>query len=174
MKKLITCGAAVLAVFCACDKNIEPEPAPLAPPAEVWLSASSGTSLTFSWTEVEDAVRYALRLDRSDDGSNVSQTSVTGTSHTFSGLETGTEYVFKVRAVASDDKLSSSYSEEYKALIPTRNPTIPMMIPTFPTAPTNSSGYPLTRTPTGWPLRSPEPRAAECTPPAAAAAVSFM
>ena len=68
MKKLITCGAAVLAVFCACDKNIEPEPAPLAPPAEVWLSASSGTSLTFSWTEVEDAVRYALRLDRSDDG----------------------------------------------------------------------------------------------------------
>ena len=116
MKKLITCGAAVLAVFCACDKNIEPEPTPLAPPAEVWLSASSGTSLTFSWTEVEDAVRYALRLDRSDDGSNVSQTSVTGTSHTFSGLETGTEYVFKVRAVASDDKLSSSYSEEYKAV----------------------------------------------------------
>ena len=116
MKKLMICGAVVLAMLCACKKNIEPEPAPLAPPAEVWLSASGETSLTFSWSEVGEAVRYAVRLDRGDDGSNVAQTSVAGTSHTFTGLVTGVEYVFKVRAVASDDKLSSSYSEEYRAV----------------------------------------------------------
>ena len=116
MKKLMICGAAALAMLCACNKNIEPEPTPLAPPAEVRLSASGETSLTFSWSEVGGAVRYAVRLDRSDDGSNAAQASVTGTSHTFTGLVTGVEYVFKVRAVASDDKLSSSYSEEYRAV----------------------------------------------------------
>ena len=91
MKKLMICGAVVLAMLCACKKNIEPEPAPLAPPAEVWLSASGETSLTFSWSEVGEAVRYAVRLDRGDDGSNVAQTSVAGTSHTFTGLVPGDE-----------------------------------------------------------------------------------
>lgn len=116
MKNIAILGALVLVAVSSCNKNVEPVAVPLDPPAKVWLSGSTATSLTFSWSEVEGAVRYVARLDRSDDGTNVAQPAVSSASCTFSGLEEGTSYVFKVRAVASDDKLSSEYSAECTAV----------------------------------------------------------
>lgn len=111
----MTLGVVAAFAVCACNKNVGPAQAPLDPPEKVWLSGCTATTLTFSWSEVEGAVRYAARLDRSDDGTNVSQPAVSTESCTFSGLEEGTAYVFKVRAVAADDKLSSVYSRECTA-----------------------------------------------------------
>ena len=52
-------------------------------------------SLTFSWTAVANATSYEVSLN------GVSKGSVTGTTYTATGLESGTEYLFGVKAVAT-------------------------------------------------------------------------
>ena len=52
-------------------------------------------SLTFSWAAVANATSYEVSLN------GVSKGSVTGTTYTATGLESGTEYLFGVKAVAT-------------------------------------------------------------------------
>ena len=103
--KLIT----LLLLLAACGK--EPAPRPVqAPgvPEEVVLTADTGTSLTFSWKNVEGAEKYAARLENAD-GSLFLQLNPVQTTVTYSDVVSGKTYVFKVRAIAGDQ--SSAYSE---------------------------------------------------------------
>ena len=111
IKQLFILSAAIALPLASCQENgTEPELTPLLPPEEIWLSDVSETSLTFSWTEVEGAVRYAARLEKTESGEYVSQTNTADTYYEFEGLETGVSYTFKVRAVAENDKLTSGFS----------------------------------------------------------------
>lgn len=114
-KLLVPVLAALLVAACQ-EKGTEPDTVPLLPPEEVWLSAVSDNSLTFSWTEVDGAVRYALRLELTSDGSLVLQTNTQESHYRFDGLEKEVSYTFKVRAVAEDDASSSEYSLEKVAV----------------------------------------------------------
>lgn len=114
-KLLVPVLAALLVAACQ-EKGTEPDAVPLLPPEEVWLSAVSDNSLTFSWTEVDGAVRYALRLELTSDGSLVLQTNTQESHYRFDGLEKEVSYTFKVRAVAEDDASSSEYSLEKVAV----------------------------------------------------------
>ena len=96
-------------VLAACSK--EPVETPVAVPAvpqNVALTANTGTSLTFAWSKVDGAIRYAARLEDAL-GKLVQQKNPTGTTVLFDELTKGETYVFKVRSVI--DGQSSAYSE---------------------------------------------------------------
>ena len=99
---------ALLFLLTSCSKEPAGEPMlTLTVPQDVTLTANTGTSLTFAWKKVEGASQYAARLEYSD-GKLVQQKNPSEPSAVFDGLKNGTEYLFKVRAVA--DKVSSGYS----------------------------------------------------------------
>ena len=117
IKQLFILSAAIALPLSSCQENgTEPELTPLLPPEEIWLSDVSETSLTFSWTEVEGAVRYAARLEKTESGEYVSQTNTADTYYEFENLETGVSYTFKVRAVAENDDLTSGFSAGTEAV----------------------------------------------------------
>jgi len=98
----------LLVMFVSCSKEPAVEPMlTLTVPQDVTLTANTGTSLTFAWKKVEGAGQYAARLEYSD-GTFIQQKNPSEPSVSFDGLKKGTEYVFKVRAVA--DKVTSDYS----------------------------------------------------------------
>ena len=99
-----------LVVLAACSKEpVEETPAvALAVPQNVVLTANTGTSLTFAWSKVDGAIRYAARLEDAL-GKLVQQKNPTGTTVLFDELTKGETYVFKVRSVI--DGQSSAYSE---------------------------------------------------------------
>jgi len=57
----------------------------------------SGTSAALSWTAVSGATKYTVAY-RESAGGTTKFVSVTGTAHTLTGLASGKEYLFKVRA----------------------------------------------------------------------------
>jgi len=108
MKTLTRISMLLLVMFVSCSKEPAVEPMlTLTVPQDVTLTANTGTSLTFAWKKVEGAGQYAARLEYSD-GTFIQQKNPSEPSVSFDGLKKGTEYVFKVRAVA--DKVTSDYS----------------------------------------------------------------
>lgn len=97
---------------CSPDAKIEVS-GPVLPPEDVVLTDVSGTSLTFSWSAVEGALGYTVRLDNVSTGEYYWE-QITATSYTFEGLTTGAEYLFKVRVRTAAGE--SDYTEEFKAV----------------------------------------------------------
>lgn len=91
------------------------------------LKAVSKTSVSISWTEVTTATSYGIEYtdnkDNFDVTSGTSSTQVdVGTTFTITGLESGHEYFFRVRAI--NDEGESPYTE-IKSVIVGQKPTSP-------------------------------------------------
>lgn len=94
----------------ACGKEPVTEKTDKTPavPQNVVLSESTNSSMTFSWSKVDNAVRYAARLEKKD-GTLAEQKNPSETSVKFDGLKAGDTYVFKVRSIG-ESSLTSVYS----------------------------------------------------------------
>ena len=100
MKRFLPLIFGVLIGIAACTPdNPSGTPVEIKAPTGVEVVDSDQTSLTFAWDEVEGASYYVARLETSD-GSLVpgGQTTVKETTVKYDGLESNTEYLFKVRA----------------------------------------------------------------------------
>lgn len=91
------------------------------------LKAVSKTSVSISWTEVTTATSYGIEYtdnkDNFDVTSGTSSTQVdVGTTFTITGLESGHEYFFRVKAI--NDEGESPYTE-IKSVIVGQKPTSP-------------------------------------------------
>ena len=100
---------------------------PKPPDSITELKALSTTSVSISWSEVTTATSY--NIEYTDDVNNFDVTSATssvtvdvGTRFTVTGLESGHEYFFRVRAV--NDEGESPYTEP-KSVIVGKKPTAP-------------------------------------------------
>ena len=100
---------------------------PKPPDSITELKALSATSVSISWSEVTTATSY--NIEYTDDVNNFDVTSATssvtvdvGTRFTVTGLESGHEYFFRVRAV--NDEGESPYTEP-KSVIVGKKPTAP-------------------------------------------------
>lgn len=107
------------------------------------IKASSRTSIHLEWSEVKSATSYDIEyatkkeyLDGSDGTSTV--TGIQYTRYEKTGLETGNEYFFRVRAV--NDKGTSDWSE-IKSIIIGKDPAAPT---TWSSTTTAVTGEPLT------------------------------
>ena len=100
MKRFLPLIFGVLAGIAACTPdNPSGTPVEIKAPTGVKVVDSDQTSLTFAWEEVAGASYYVARLETSD-GTLVpgGQTTVKETTVKYNGLESNTEYLFKVRA----------------------------------------------------------------------------
>ena len=100
---------------------------PKPPEAITELKAVSETSVSISWAEVTTATSYGIEYtdnkDNFDVTSGTSSTQVdVGTTFTITGLESGHEYFFRVRAI--NDEGESPYTE-IKSVIVGQKPTSP-------------------------------------------------
>lgn len=91
------------------------------------LKAVSKTSVSISWTEVTTATSYGIEYtdnkDNFDVTSGTSSTQVdVGTTFTITGLESGHEYFFRVKAI--NDEGESPYTE-IKSVVVGQKPTSP-------------------------------------------------
>ena len=100
---------------------------PKPPEAIIELKAVSETSVSISWAEVTTATSYGIEYTDNKDnfdvtsGTSSAQVDV-GTTFTITGLESGHEYFFRVRAI--NDEGESSYTE-IKSVIVGQKPTSP-------------------------------------------------
>ena len=100
MKRFLPLIFGVLIGIAACTPdNPSGTPVEIKAPTGVEVVDSDQTSLTFAWDEVAGASYYVARLETSD-GVLVpgGQTTVKETTVKYDGLESNTEYLFKVRA----------------------------------------------------------------------------
>ena len=100
MKRFLPLIFGVLFTFAACTPDSPTgTPVEIKAPTGVEVVDSDQTSLTFAWDEVAGASYYVARLETSD-GTLVpgGQTTVKETTVKYNGLESDTEYSFKVRA----------------------------------------------------------------------------
>lgn len=100
MKRFLPLIFGVLIGIAACTPdNPSGTPVEIKAPTGVEVVDSDQTSLTFAWEEVAGASYYVARLETSD-GALVpgGQTTVKETTVKYDGLESNTEYLFKVRA----------------------------------------------------------------------------
>ena len=100
MKRFLPLIFGVLIGIAACTPdNPSGTPVEIKAPTGVEVVDSDQTSLTFAWDEVAGASYYVARLETSD-GALVpgGQTTVKETTVKYDGLESNTEYLFKVRA----------------------------------------------------------------------------
>ena len=116
---------------------------PSTPAGITSIKASSRTSIHLEWSEVKSATSYDIEfatkkeyLDSSDGASTV--TGIQYTRYEKTGLETGNEYFFRVRAV--NDKGTSDWSE-IKSIIIGKDPAAPT---TWSSTTTAVTGEPLT------------------------------
>ena len=100
MKRFLPLIFGVLIGIAACTPDTPSgTPVEIKAPTGVEVVDSDQTSLTFAWDEVAGASYYVARLETSD-GALVpgGQTTVKETTVKYDGLESNTEYLFKVRA----------------------------------------------------------------------------
>lgn len=100
MKRFLPLIFGVLLITAACTPdNPSGTPVEIKAPTGVEVVDSDQTSLTFAWDEVSGASYYVARLETAD-GVLVpgGQTTVKETTVKYDGLESNTEYLFKVRA----------------------------------------------------------------------------
>lgn len=100
---------------------------PTPPEGITELKAVSETSVSISWSEVTTATSYGIEYtdnkDNFDVTSGTSSTQVdVGTTFTITGLESGHEYFFRVKAI--NDEGESPYTE-IKSIIVGKKPTSP-------------------------------------------------
>lgn len=100
---------------------------PKPPDAITEIKAVSETSVSITWSEVSTATSYGIEYtdnkDNFDVTSGTSSTQVdVGTTFTITGLESGHEYFFRVRAI--NDQGESPYTE-IKSVIVGHKPTAP-------------------------------------------------
>lgn len=136
IKSLAVCLAYVVLVMCSKDPVEENSSGVLAVPQNVLLTANTGTSLSFSWSKVEGAIRYAARLE-DQLGKLVQQKNPTGTTIDFDELTLGKTYIFKVRSVA--DGQTSSYSDPLTVIAGESHIQQPPVEPDGPGNPENPS-----------------------------------
>ncbi len=91
----------ITAISCG-EKEESVSKGELTAPPDVALTASTSTSLPFSWTAIAAADRYSARLEASSISYAKSST-VTEPTVTFSNLTEGVEYTFKVRSLSGSD-----------------------------------------------------------------------
>jgi len=82
----------------------------------VKASSKTTSSITLKWNKVTRATKYQVYMYNSSTGKYVHKTTVTGTSAKISGLSSGTNYKFKVRAVKTVSKTNyyGDFSDSYK------------------------------------------------------------
>ena len=100
MKRFLPLIFGALLIMAACTPdNPSGTPVEIKAPTGVEVVDADQTSLTFAWDEVSGASYYVARLETSD-GALVpgGQTTVKETTVKYDGLESNTEYLFKVRA----------------------------------------------------------------------------
>lgn len=104
---------------------------PPAPDEITQLKALSATSVYIEWTEVSNATGYTIEYttDRTyfdSSSSNVHSASVESVVHhaEITGLETGTEHFFRVKAVNAELNVESAWTE-IKSVIIGKTPTAP-------------------------------------------------
>ena len=132
MKIRLFLSLIILPLAIACGPEVKPEiPVEVLPPAGVRLLQSDETSLTFGWTAVDGAENYTARLEK--DGKYDQQKQVTTNTVTFTGLESGAAYQFKVRVKTADG--DSEYSDPLSVVpgqsepdpdIPDDEPDVPL------------------------------------------------
>ena len=111
--------------FSSCQKS---DPVQLAAPQPT-LSASTVSSLTFTWNKVENAAKYIYELVLPD-GSKVDSGASADTRIEFTGLTDNTTYTFRIAATpadGSDDYLEStvtSVTGRTVAIVPLKTPTL--------------------------------------------------
>ena len=115
---------------------------PSTPQSIITLRAMSSTSVYLEWSEVESADTYDIEYTTDInyfDGSNstTTQTGIEQTHYTLTGLETGDEYFFRVRAV--NEQGGSGWSE-IKSIVIGKAPAAPT---TWSSATTVIVGKPL-------------------------------
>ena len=104
----------LLILLAACHPDDVIAPVDVTAPEGVSLDSYDSASLTFVWDEVSGADYYVGRLEKVN-GELVAggQTTTKTNSLTYKGLESDTEYMFKVKAKAGS--LESPYSEAVSA-----------------------------------------------------------
>ena len=93
------------------SQTVNPSLSPLSAPAAT-LGDATQTSLAASWTAVDGATAYAVEL-RDSSGARVAyDTAVAGTSTTFTGLDWGSAYTLRVKAIGDGSSTcNSAWSE---------------------------------------------------------------
>ena len=107
IRKLLFC-LSLLVAACGKEPAAEKPDATPAVPENIVLSENTNSSLTFSWSKVDNALRYVARLEKKD-GKLAEQKNPSETSVRFNGLKAGDTYVFKVRSIG-ESSLTSVYS----------------------------------------------------------------
>ncbi|KAL6118577.1 uncharacterized protein ACO6RY_03356 [Pungitius sinensis] len=90
----------------------------LVPPTNARLTSSGEDTLTFEWSAPENIakVNYSVRLHSAFWGHDFSDV-VNATSHTFSGLNSGTKYDFEVRIVANNQRSDPVFASNYTVAV---------------------------------------------------------
>lgn len=131
--RIISLLALMLALSACKDNGLDDVlPKDVSAPTGVVLASSTATSLTFSWTPVDNAVYYVVRLeDASGELVPGGQTSTKSATHTYEGLVPGAAYSFMVKVKVGT--VESEYSAPVSAVTsggstepdPTPTPTPP-------------------------------------------------
>ncbi|MCW2798983.1 MAG: hypothetical protein JWQ70_455 [Aeromicrobium sp.] len=94
------------------------DPPPATVPGGLASTASTPTSLTFSWNAVTDAPEYRIQLSTSSSMSNATYYRFTDPTGTITGLKANTKYYAKVRTIETDGTNISDYSSAVNATTP--------------------------------------------------------
>lgn len=107
-RKFMPFALAGALLFGACDSDSsEPTPQPLASPANVEARAISRTALRVTWDEVPGAQSYEVEVAQGPGAFGAAGTSNTN-SFDATGLSTGSEYRFRITAVAGTRRSTAS------------------------------------------------------------------
>jgi endonuclease/exonuclease/phosphatase family metal-dependent hydrolase len=104
-------------------------------PSALTVTSTTTTSATLAWGSSEGASRYQVQVDRSTAFTSPVTATTTALTRTLSGLEPGTDYFLRVRAVRTDGTALTGYS----AAVPARTAAAAVTPPT----PTSTQPYDL-------------------------------
>lgn len=101
MKRILVFLITGISLFPAACTQHEPQTGMVMPsPENIRCTMNADNTLTFEWDEVQGAEQYTVRLVTTEDDKLVKLQYETETASTFEGLEAGTSYTCKVRAMA--------------------------------------------------------------------------
>ena len=101
MKRILVFLITGISLFPAACTQHEPQTGMVMPaPENIRCTMNADNAMTFEWDEVQGAEQYTVRLVTTEDDKLVKLQYETETASTFEGLEAGTSYTCKVRAMA--------------------------------------------------------------------------
>lgn len=126
--RLLTLIIVVVATLISCSNDDEEIVREGLTQNGITLTASTVSSLSFSWEPVENASQYGYRLLDAN-GTVIDGNVTTGTTASFSGLDDDTEYVFEVTSFAVYDSNykngdAKSISVKTNAIVPLSTPVL--------------------------------------------------